>query len=83
MRMRLRHDRAASGLVDEAVDGYRACSFLMSYTSYTCNGYKVLHKSSDLQDHEVENPPTNDVQGYDVAIVGGGMVGMALACSLG
>ena len=27
--------------------------------------------------------PTGNVQPYDIAIVGGGMVGMALACSLG
>ncbi|GAB2272886.1 Putative ubiquinone biosynthesis monooxygenase [Dionaea muscipula] len=54
---------------------------------YFCNVGEVklghLDLSGHTKEHEVDDTPVDQAQLYDVAIVGGGLVGMALACSLG
>ncbi|GMH31225.1 hypothetical protein Nepgr_033068 [Nepenthes gracilis] len=53
---------------------------------YFCNvGHvkvSIENHSEHTKDHKVTNYPTVNAQHYDVAIVGGGMVGIAFACSL-
>lgn len=38
--------------------------------------------STNVQDHEGKHGSSNNLHHHDIAIIGGGMVGMALACSL-